>query len=349
MKRAWMAGRLAAVVCAVGFLGCNVDPEDFCNAKVEEICKAVESCCNSDSKFDPEECRLSVSAGCESALKVEDVHAGDVVFDSGAAGTCYPKIEGCDDVTNPAQTTVDQYRACANMITGFRPAGAACSDSTQCERGGEFPVCWANAVCAKGFLSEDTCGFSLETNELHLCTVGKYCDQAEKDISPNDPPTAQQLEFSGTCKSYPGKGGKCLPDGITPITCADGFYCDFDEADPKASTCAALKGKGEVCNGANCKSGLTCDFGGGMDPVCVTVETNGPFCFTPPKCGDSICDEPGETQENCPEDCGAPPGCGDGICDFQGGEPAECPEDCCGDGFCDPGETTAICAIDCPP
>lgn len=349
MKLGWMSGRLSAVVFAFGFLGCNQDPEDFCNSKVEEICKAVEGCCNSKSKFDMEDCRLSISQSCNGALDVEAVHAGDVVFDSGAASSCFPTIDSCDDITAQASPTDDQYKACNNMITGYRPAGAACGDSAQCAKdGGDFPVCYAGKLCAKGIVSQDECGFSLETNELRVCTQGKYCDVDDKTFAPKDPPTPQELEFSGACKDYPGKNGKCLPDGMTPIACAEGYYCQFDLADPKASTCQALKSKGQECDGGNCKSGLTCEYDNAtMKQTCVAVETNGPYCFTPPTCGDNICNDPAEDSGNCPEDCGAAPGCGDGQCDFNGGEPATCPEDCCGDGFCDPGETAQICAADC--
>ncbi len=347
MKLDWKAGSLAAVVCGLGLLGCNTDPEDFCNSKVEAICKVLEGCCDSKSTFDPEQCRLSVSQGCETSLRVEDVHAGDVVFDSGAADGCYPKFETCDDVTSAQSAqTEDQYKACQNMITGYRPAGAACSDSVQCAKdGGDFPTCYGGKICVKGILSQDECSFSLETNELRLCGEGKYCDMDEKTIDPKEPPTAQQLEFTGSCKDYPGKNGKCLPDGQTVIPCAEGLYCVFDGADPKASTCQALKGKGEACDGSNCKAGLDCQFDG-MAQTCVAQETNGLFCFVPPKCGDGLCSD-GEDSDNCPGDCGAPAGCGDGTCDFGGGEPATCPEDCCGDTFCDPGEDAQSCPADC--
>ena len=69
-------------------------------------------------------------------------------------------------------------------------------------------------------------------------------------------------------------------------------------------------------------------------------------------CGNETCD-PGEGPVKCPEDCCG--GCGDGHC--RGGacgeDPLECPQDCghwaCGDGDCDPGESSVECPVDCQP
>ena len=82
------------------------------------------------------------------------------------------------------------------------------------------------------------------------------------------------------------------------------------------------------------------------------------------ECGDDTC-EPGETCENCPEDCGACPFCGDGEvnqpeeeCDPPG-FPSTCSNDqaclpgctCgddCGDGLCSGEEDECNCPQDCP-
>lgn len=66
-----------------------------------------------------------------------------------------------------------------------------------------------------------------------------------------------------------------------------------------------------------------------------------------------VCD-PGETCENCHEDCGECPTCGDGTCDEARESCVDCETDCgpcgdvCGDGTCGSTETTETCAVDCP-
>lgn len=346
MKTSWFVRASALVMCALGALGCYTDPEDFCQSKVEQICNVLEGCCTSKSKFDMEECKLSISASCNNSYNVAGVHAGEVVFDPGAADSCAGSIDSCDDIAGASKLTDDRVKACGNVLTGFRPAGSACGGNSDCAKdGGDFPVCYQGTLCAKAILAQDTCGFSLENYELRSCVQGKYCDVADKTYSPSDPPTAQALEFTGTCKDYPGKGGKCVLADNKTIPCADGLYCAFDFMDPTASTCAARKGAGAACNDDNeCKTDLFCISNGMGMSVCTDVgaqAADGPFCFVPAKCGDGVCAN-GE-DNTCPQDCTQ---CGDGTCDVNGGEPATCPNDCCGDGFCDQGEA-AVCPDDC--
>lgn len=352
MSFSFKSGRWVLVaLLSLGGISCSSDPETFCAGKVEQICKVLADCCNGSAKFDQEGCELQVSAACETQYEVEAVHAGEYVFDEGAANSCYGEIEACGDITDPAPLDKDRYKACNNALTGHRPPGAACTSSKQCEKsGGDYPACHAGAVCAKAILSEEECSFSFETDELYVCVPGMYCDIPEKTPSGSTPPTIEALEFSGKCKLPLGKGQKCIPDGKKVLPCDEGLRCDIVPADIESSTCQPLKSEGEACTtSSQCKSGLFCDFNG-METVCTKVGGNnddpGLFCFVPPKCGNGTCEEPYETEENCAADCSD---CGNGICDFGGGEPATCPQDCCGDGICDTGETAQICPSDCSP
>lgn len=359
----WKKGWIAVVACALGAISCTNDPENFCAAQVDQICTVLADCCNADTEFDPQACELQVSSSCETALQVEGVHAGDYVFDEGSAAVCYGTLASCDDATGQ-EATPERIRACGNMLTGHRPSGAACTESAQCEKAGEYPVCHGGKVCAKGILSESDCGFSFETLELRVCMGDTYCDVKDVAYDPGESPTKQELEFSGTCKSYVAKGKKCFADDEF-LPCKSGLFCQYDPVAPEESTCEALKGKNEPCTGADCKEGLVCDFNG-VDGVCIEAATQGFFCYTPPKCGNGFCEDPYEDLDGCPQDCafcgdgtcsageetecatdcGGTAGCGDGTCDFNGTEPATCPADCCGDGFCDPGED-AVCPTDC--
>lgn len=341
---------LGAAVVGLATTGCN-NPEDFCAGWVADQCEVLQGCCKSGAKFDMEQCIIGLSDQCQDFTDVEAVHAGEVVFDGGAASTCLGVVETCDPVDATPEEAFDRQVACANVITGFRPQGAACSNDKECESNGEFSECWEgtgnDGVCAAVHLTSDaTCGFTIETNELVACNIQEYCDTSEFTPNPSDPPSKRALEFKGKCKPYLDNGGVCFdPMGTNPqvLPCKEGLYCDTSNG--ASGICTTQKGEGEACDGGSeCKSPLECDFNG-MDQVCTKAEVNGPFCFTPPVCGDGMCDFATETT-SCPQDCGAGPECGDGTCDFNGGEPATCPIDCCGDGFCDTGED-AVCPADC--
>ena len=65
-------------------------------------------------------------------------------------------------------------------------------------------------------------------------------------------------------------------------------------------------------------------------------------------CGNNVC-EPGESPENCAEDCVH---CGDGFCNLEYEDCQSCPADCtvcpeCGNELCEYGEGPEVCAFDC--
>lgn len=333
------------------FASCSHSPEGFCESWVEETCQAVTGCCDSDEKFDLEECRIALSSSCQQKVDVEKIHSGEHVFDQGAAKDCLGQIETCDDAAKVQKKTFEHDRACGLVITGFRPLGAACGSSDECQKAGEYATCYTGiaasgngGICAAVVLDDKkTCSFSFDTNELHVCPDQTYCDLSDLKPNPSDPPSTRAFVYSAPCKSYPAAGEKCN----NGVPCADGLYC---KASGTGSVCTQRKAAGTSCTSQNeCADGLSClpDADGGVGTKC-TKATNGLYCFTPPRCGDGNCDS-NETPTSCPKDCGGGAVCGDGHCDL--GETVACPQDCgtgavCGDGQCDPGETVT-CPQDC--
>lgn len=356
---------LSAFVAVLGASGCQSSPEGYCESLAADACDVLAGCCKNGAKFDHETCILAISAGCQDTLRVEDVHRGDVVFDSGAASDCFGGIETCDDLDKAR--TLEQEHACRRVISGYRPIGAACSDSDQCEVAGEYTECLQGGVgagvCAEVETSSDgNCGFDFASSVLTVCGEEQFCDTSGYVPDASKSPTAQQLEVKGTCKPLLDVGATC---GGANQTCKSALYCDFNAGNP---VCANRKGEGEACQSSSeCQDNLDCDFNG-TDQVCAKSQGNGSFCFLPSACGDGQCDpseqstcpadcgpQPfcgdgsceGSEPETCPQDCAQPVAeCGDGTCDSNGSEPALCPQDCCGDGFCDTGED-AVCPTDC--
>jgi len=333
---------LVATACVASFSGCSDPPEDFCTGYVEEVCEVLTGCCIDGASFDRNGCVVQMTSFCQSTMRVEEVHAGGVVFDSGAASTCIGTIETCEDFVSPATPEDDvaneRFVACQRVVTGFRPVGSGCESNTQCAvDGGDYPVCH-NGVCARAIISEESrCSFSFETLELFVCPVGFFCDLADVELDPDAPPSQNQFEFDAPCVSA-HKSGEACDDGIA---CGAGLYCAFDG---DASECRSLVGDGGDCSGGEqCGVNLTCN-----GESC--ERTQRPYCYEPGAnaCGDGACG-PGEDIDNCPEDCGGA-FCGDGFCDLTEEDIDSCPEDCggaCGDGFCDIDEDIDTCPDDC--
>jgi hypothetical protein len=330
---------------------CSKSAEGFCQSWVEDTCKAIAGCCKAGKTYDEDECRLELSKSCLDTVDLEQIHSGERVFNAGAASECLGSVEKCADLdalgTN--NLTYDRAKACKNIVTGFREPGSACSSDKECQQSGEFAFCYepgnGTGVCVNVVLDDAKCSFSFENNELHICPEGKYCDNAGFKPPASASPTSQEFEFSASCKPDVGAGGKCVDGDGHGLPCAKGLYCDTTGA--TNATCKQRKAAGTACNfSQECAEGLTCDANpSGNGETCQAASANGPFCFSPPVCGDGSCNG-NETPTSCPKDCNGGGGCGDGFCDVSAGESAFCPEDCCGNGSCDPGETTT-CPSDC--
>jgi hypothetical protein len=316
---------------------CSKSPEGFCPGWAEDNCQVLSKCCTSDRKFDMQACLLSLSDICQSQVDVEAVHAGDEVFDKGAASTCLGALESCPSTATAAETW-DHKAACSNMLTGFRPLGAACDKSTQCAKAGEWAECWKgggtnnSGVCAKVVRDDKACSFTFDSQELHLCDEGLYCDLTGFTPNSADPPTDQAFEFAGTCKPPIAVGKPCGDNQYVP--CAKGLYCAYTTGSTGA--CTARKSKGSTCNSSNeCADGLTCDYSGSGESTCQDATTSSNYCYVPSVCGDGHCDTD-ETASSCPQDCGGTPtndcftcACSDSASDT----PPGC-SDYCGDNFC---------------
>lgn len=342
----WVA--LAMLLGTTTLGACAKSPEGFCEDWAADTCEAITSCCTSGAKFDPDACRLDLSKSCQSLVDVEAIHAGEAEFHSGAASDCFGSIETCKDIeTSVAEFTFERQIACLSIVSGFRPVGAACSETAECEFAGEYPHCYdgisgGGGVCVEVEIDDASCSFSFDDNVLHVCGEGKYCDLGSWEPPASAPPTSRAFEFKASCKSFAGNGAACIDQKDHLIPCAAGLYCDFTSG--QDAKCAKQKSAGAECSSSSeCAAGLDCDPNpDGPGQIC--VKDGGPYCFTPAQCGNGAC-EPTEDEVSCPADCGVSPGgCGDGYC--AEGEASFCTEDCCGDGFCDSGEA-GVCSSDC--
>ena len=274
-----MATFLSIPACGSG------TPEDFCESWAADTCEAVAGCCGSKELFDVEGCRVGLSGSCQDKVEVEKVHAGELVFDSGAASDCFGPISSCEGLQGkPIKGSFERDMACANMLTGFRPLGAACEADNQCEKDGDFTVCLGgagNGICASVVLDDAACGFSFENNELRVCPDGKRCDSSGSMPSSLDPPSTQKYIFSGTCVANSvmaiPQGGICGAEQ----PCAEGLYCD--QISPEDAICKPSKQTGAPCFFADeCAAGLTCNFESqSTPPSCQPTKVTGLFCFTP--------------------------------------------------------------------
>ncbi len=286
-----VVGVVGLMVVTAGASCSHDDPESFCQSWVESECQALAGCCHGGTMFDPNECRLGLSQSCQASTDAKEVVTGQVKFDSGAASTCLGTVTSCPGPETPAPETYAHQQACANMVTGYVPVGAACSGAGAglCEQAGDFTVCYGagapsqgQGVCAKVVLDTTTCSFSLSTFELHVCPDGMFCDHAPGKAMSGEPPSQEAFEFSASCKPYVPAGGDCFGAEGEFLPCAAGLFCQ--QTGPSMGTCKAGATVGQPCGPAGeCAVDLVCVQGPNGTPTCQAIgaPVEAPYCYSP--------------------------------------------------------------------
>jgi len=351
---------LVAAAITVAFVGCDseatipedtasVDPEAMCVAWSTKSCASLSKCCQGAVNFDDFLCEVYFSGYCLDSLKLKLAHSDQYIVDAAAVQECLTPLNECDSV-EPGQA---HPIACANMLTGHRPLGAACFQTADCIRPSNGRAyCYYGqdsgiGVCAN--IVESTngkCSFSKETLVYSTCPENTYCDKNGVMVPPGPVPSDLAYEFEAKCVAYRANGESCVDtenNKFDVVPCQKDLYCNIDKVDAAASKCQPFKKIGDPCLGGSldeCGSDAYCDIGAGK---CVMNEPHEkPFCFTPPVCGDGECTT-SENYDNCTEDCGF---CGDDVCSAD--EVGNCSWDCpvCGDGICS-GDEQNTCLSDC--
>jgi Dickkopf N-terminal cysteine-rich region len=357
---------LAGIAALLLSTSCSHTPESFCQSWVESTCTAITSCCGNGESFDQEGCQIALSDECLKATDVDQIQDGQYQFDSSAAETCFGTISSCgafEALTTDATFAHDQ--ACGNMVTGFRPAGAACNASADCTKNGDYSTCYdgtmngTNGVCAAVVSDSHTCSFSFSTFEVHVCADGLFCDTTTVMSNPSAPPSSQAYEFTASCVPMVALGGSCAGVGNAPgLPCTAGTFCDTTGTN--VATCTQLFTAGTACTAATeCAAGLTCaPTTGGMGQTCQTADSS--YCYSPTttttKCGDGVCTPP-ETPITCPQDCGTMPTCAATCAAAITGNLTVCPGDAtsagdyadftsCAESLCDCGADTSTWSSD---
>src|SRR5262245_28747867 len=96
------------------FSSCSHSPEGLCDGWAADTCQALTGCCQNGANFDPDGCKIALTESCQQQFNVEKIHAGEVIFSSGAAGDCLGTIETCDDVAKVGKQSFEHDKACAN-------------------------------------------------------------------------------------------------------------------------------------------------------------------------------------------------------------------------------------------
>ena len=191
-----------------------------------------------------------------------------------------------------------------------------------------LPVCCGNGTCSP---PEHSCNCpgdcGLPAGSETICNDG-LDDDCDGLTDCADPTCFGQPTICGdnVCTSPPENSCNCPNDcGPSPPTeiCNTSFDLDCDGM--------------VTCNDPDCTSifGFPCDSGCG-NGFCSPCERCGPCPSCPADCG-----TPASTETNCADgvdnDCNGTADCSD----------SQCFSACCGNGTCDPAETSCNCSVDC--
>jgi hypothetical protein len=246
----------------------------------------------------------------------------------------------CDDdacgVGGPSEVTLDVTAGETYLIrvTGWSGSAGdfevsvsgpacdlACLSDSDCNDG---DVCNGDEVCADGSCQA---GMPLDCDDLDPCTS----DSCSGGFCVNDP---LHCDDADACTADRCVAGTCVNDPIIP--CCGNLTCEPGE-DCTAESCPSdCIGEDPVEQGV-CGNGY-CELGSGEDCLSCALDCRGKQSGKP---GNRYC---------CGDGAGeGPVGCGDSRCDGGG---FECTDSlpvgfCCGSGFCEEGEDSLNCALDC--
>ena len=272
-----------------------------------------------------------VEGTCRAAAGVDAPCGGMFACDAGLVcddGTCRALLaegaSGCDADLDCAPP----LRCIEGSCSPLRARDAACTDSSQCERGlicdagacairesttcsesenpcgslercAAFPVCVAQGGAGASCADNADCAAELYcADETRTCQARPGLDQACGNGVSCAAGLGCDLDGAGLCRALPGMGQPCLFGEFGPFLCAEGLACSD-------GTCGPLPTEGQPCAGSDtCAPGLGCAFG-----------PDGSTCITPRGVG-----EPCENRQACRAElhCGDEGTC---VADVAIGEP----------------------------
>lgn len=301
-----------------------------------EVCSGSSAACPADS---------FVSGGTVCRASTGECDAVEVC--SGASPTCPPDAiapDGTNCTDDGIACTNDYCSAGACAHPDF-PAGTACGNQTPTGPCDQADVCDGRGMCVANPSPAGT-----------VCrAAARDCDRAELCDGMSSDCPFDRFEPEGTAcdDGDPETTGEACADGNcvggTPVNCNDNNPCTVDSSAPAG--CVHVPGNaGTPCRASAgpCDAAEVCD---GISAACPPdgFQQNGTSCDDgdPSTCGDACS---GGSCSGLPENCL----CGNGLCD-PGESSCTCLSDCgsnvilCGDGCCDSpnGETACNCPADC--
>lgn len=341
---------------ATGADSATAAPNQWCTAWAEATCALWTKCPLVVGGQTSAQCQQNLAKECQGSAALDQALAsGKVQFDAAKAAQCLADLQKTSCAALYQAMTSQPgaaVAACAQVLVGQQPAGAACTHVSECAAGAQCVFgagcpgkcqawskvsqpCSAEKPCEPGVAtcSGGVCAALAETVGGpcidYQCALPLYCDVA-----------------TGKCAKF---GLADAPCTATSQLCWAGLTC-FAPAG-QAGTCKPLGAKGSAClSHANCSPlgpdgallciGGTCQVGPGPGTPCFDWQCTGAWCDStalPPTC--KVWPAPGAA---CALGalCGPAAFCSGGKCKGLGGQgdscqgPAECLSGACAAGKC---------------
>ncbi|MBL8717746.1 MAG: hypothetical protein JNL79_17305 [Myxococcales bacterium] len=210
--------------------------DNVCDKLADAVCgKPASTCCTkSGFGFDEAGCRDGVKAGC--ADRVDDVKAGDSVFDASAFPACvdaWAKLETACTVN--LLEFLRTYPPCQQLFRGTTAPGDTCTDDVECAGPpGAFGTCTDAGTCVQLTIVGKDAPCNIAGDVRATCDLGLFCNVTGGGADPK-----------GTCKAARKVGETCSFSRW--FECGYGYVCQGGTgSSPK---CAEGKPGGATCGG----------------------------------------------------------------------------------------------------
>ncbi len=230
----------------------------WCGAWAQATCALWTQCPLAVGGQNLAQCQQNLQKECQGSAALDQaLAAGRIKFDAAKAAQC---LEGLQKTSCPAlyQAMTSQpgaaVAACAQVLVGQQPAGAACTHVGECAAG---------AQCVFGASCPGKCQAWSKVNQP--CSAQAPCEPGVATCS------------GGSCAALASAvGGKCID-----YQCALPLYCNV-----ATGTCAQLGLADAPCtaSGQLCWAGLTCFAPAGQSGTCKPLGVKGSACLSHANC-----------------------------------------------------------------
>lgn len=244
-----VSGLIALVACSSsseqGASSGPLEPAALASALAKAYCKAAAPCCGAWKGTIAADCETRIARDLEAKLATA-LATPKQRYDAALAASCVEAYRAQADSCEAVFTKLRQVVACARVVDGVSPPGAACAEATECAT----PEARGYVGCG----SADGGTANMKCRQFLYVSAGEACSAPAEPFAGAAPTVTDCWSDEGLyCTNGRCTAGAAVGEPCPKNQCAPGAGCDFT-----TKTCVAAAKEGEACSGSCAERSLSC-------------------------------------------------------------------------------------------